>query len=38
MSSAAIPGSFASPIGIVKASTPSGPFFGPIPKWIKFSQ
>jgi hypothetical protein len=38
MSSAAIPGSFLSPIGSVIASVPSGPLFGHIPKYMKFSQ
>ena len=38
MSSTAIPGRFASPIGIVRASFPSSPRAGPAPKKMKFSQ
>jgi hypothetical protein len=38
MSSAAIPGSFLSAMGRTKVSVPSGPFFGPMPKWIRLSQ
>ncbi len=38
MSSAAMPGSFLSPIGNVIASLPSGPVLGPMPKWMKLSQ
>ncbi len=38
MSSAATPAIFASPVHSVKYSTPSGPGFGPAPKWMRFSQ
>ncbi|HEV2864298.1 MAG TPA: hypothetical protein VGX48_25090 [Pyrinomonadaceae bacterium] len=38
MSSEAIPGSLLSPIGSVRASFPSAPLFGAMPKWMKLSQ
>ena len=38
MSSAAMPGSFASPIGSVMASLPSAPRAGPMPNPMKLSQ
>ena len=38
MSSAAMAGSFLSPIGITSASLPSESRFGPAPKKMKFSQ
>jgi hypothetical protein len=38
MSSAAMPGSFALPMGSTKSSLPSAAGFGPEPKWIRLSQ
>ncbi len=38
MSSAAMPGSRALPMGMVMASAPSGPGFGPMPKCTRLSQ